>query len=431
VRRTMPRMIAPILMALLVALSAAPAGSSEAATADDTARFLAGLAPSSDSRLSALAKDPAWLSHARYFDSIFARAESAELSKVREFSKKYLTDKHDTMLYMFSGPDFLYATSFFPNASTYVLAGLEPVGEIPDLTALGPWAINGELRTLELSTSSLFNFSFFITQNMKTQLREGPVYGTLPILYVFLARTGKTIHELNLGRLDEQGNFQIADDPAATDVNTKKLVTGPPHSAAPGVKIVFSDGTKPKQTLYYFSINLADGSFERSRFSDFLAKLGPADSLIKSASYLLHKAHFTSVRKLLLTHSATILQDDSGIPLGYFEAKEWRLQAFGHYAGPIPMFASFYQPRMAELFQGARSIEFGIGYRWRKNESNLLLAQKGLPPSSEVELTPYSQAEVNTTGTAAPSPKKTRKRLKTEATRSLGCQIAKVFPFCW
>ena len=45
---------------------------------------------------------------------------------------------------------------------------------------------------------SLFNFSFFITQNMKTQLREGPVNGTLPILYVFLARTGKTIHELNL-----------------------------------------------------------------------------------------------------------------------------------------------------------------------------------------------------------------------------------------
>jgi hypothetical protein len=115
------------------------------------------------------------------------------------------------------------------------LAGLEPVGEIPDLTALSPWAINGELRNLELSTSSLFNFSFFITQNMKTQLREGPVYGTLPILYVFLARTGKTIHGLNLGSLDEQGNFQIADDPAATDVNTQNFLRSPPRSAAPGV----------------------------------------------------------------------------------------------------------------------------------------------------------------------------------------------------
>ncbi len=418
-------------MAFMLALSAAPVRSFEAATADDTARFLAGLPPSSNSPLAALTKDPAWLSHARYFDSIFAREESAHLSKVREFSKKYLTDKHDTMLYMFSGPDFLYATSFFPNASTYVLAGLEPVGEIPDLTGLSPLAINGELRNLELSTGSLFNFSFFITQNMKTQLREGPVYGTLPILYVFLARTGKTIHEVDFVSLDEHGNFQIADELAATNVNTNKPVRSPPRSAAPGVKIVFSDGNGPKQTLYYFSTNLADGSFERSGFSAFLAKLGPADSLIKSASYLLHKAHFAGVRKLLLDNSATILQDDSGIPLAYFEAKKWRLQAFGHYAGPISMFANFYQPRMAELFQGASPIEFGIGYRWRKNELNLLLAQKGLSPSSDEELTPHSQAEVNAAGTAAPSPKKTRKRVETEATRSLGCRIAKVFPFCW
>ena len=125
----MPRIMAAVLMAFMLALSVAPARSSEAATADDMARFLAGLPPSSNSPLAAYTKDPAWQQHARYFDSIFAREESAQLSKVREFSKKYLTDQHDTMLYMFSGPDFLYATSFFPNASTYVLAGLEPVGD--------------------------------------------------------------------------------------------------------------------------------------------------------------------------------------------------------------------------------------------------------------------------------------------------------------
>src|SRR5262249_464794 len=63
------------------------------------------------------------------------------------------------------------------------------------------------------------------------------------------------------------------------------------RTAAPGVKIAFSEGSGPKQTLYYFNTNLADGSFERSGFSAFLAKLGPADSLIKSASYLLHQPH--------------------------------------------------------------------------------------------------------------------------------------------
>ena len=178
---------------------------------------------------------------------LFAREENAHLSKIREFSEKYLPDKHGTVLYMFSGPDFLYATSFFPTASTYVLAGLEPVGRIPELANLSPFVINGELRNLESSLGSLFNFSFFITQHMKSQLREGPIYGTLPILYVFLARTGKTVHELNFVSLDEQGNVQVADQGASST-----------RSAAPGVKIVFSEGDGPKQTLYYFSTNIAD-----------------------------------------------------------------------------------------------------------------------------------------------------------------------------
>ena len=419
-----------ILTSLVLALSAAPVQSLESVTADDTARFLAGLSPSPNSPLAALTKDPAWLSHARYFDSIFAREESAHLSKVREFSKKYLTDKHDTMLYMFSGPDFLYATSFFPNASTYVLAGLEPVGAVPDLTSPSPLVIDGELRNLEISTGSLFNFSFFITQNMKTQLRNGPVYGTLPVLYVFLARTSKTIHEVNLMSLDEHGNLHVADEAAAINNDTNKPVHSQQRTAAPGVKIVFSEGDGPKQTLYYFGTNLADGSFDRSGFSAFLAKLGPADSLIKSASYLLHKANFAGVRKLLLNKSATILQDDSGIPLTYFEATKWRLQPFGHYDVPISMFANFYQPRMAELFQSASSLEFGIGYRWRKNESNLLLAQRGSSLSGD-ELTAGAQPDTSAAETVAPSQKKTRKRIERGGTRSLNCRIARVFPFCW
>ena len=426
----MPRTIVAILTTFMLALSAAPVRSFEPTTADDTARFLAGLSPSSNSPLAALTKDPAWPSHARYFDSIFAREESTHLFKVREFSKKYLTDKQDTMLYMFSGPDFLYATSFFPNASTYVLAGLEPVGAVPDLTSLSPLIINGELRNLEISTGSLFNFSFFITQNMKIQLRNGPVYGTLPVLYVFLARTGKTIHEVDLVSLDEQGNSQIADEAAATNNDTNKPVHSQQRTAPPGVKIVFSEGNGPKQTLYYFSTNLADGSFERSGFSAFLAKLGPADSLIKSASYLLHKAHFAGVRKLLLNNSATILQDDSGIPLTYFEAAKWRLQTFGHYAGPISLFTNFYQPRMAELFQSASPLEFGIGYQWCKNESNLLLAQRSSSLNGN-ELTAQAQPDASAAETAAPSPKKTRKRIESAGTRSLNCRIATVFPFCW
>lgn len=437
----MPRLMAAALMAAIMFATTPPAHSVEAATPNDTARFLAGLPPASDSPLAALTRDPAWQQHARYFDSIFAREESVSLSKIRAFSRERLTEKHDTMFYMFSGPDFLYAVSFFPSATTYVMSGLEPVGEVPQLTGLPRPTVDGTLRNLESSLGSLLSFSFFITKNMKTQLREGPAYGTLPILYVFLARTGKTIHEVSFGGLDKDGNFQTPDERASADGSGKKSRRSAP-TAAPGVKIVFSDGNGPQQTLYYFSTNLADGSFERSGFLTFCSKFGPADSFLKSASYLMHTGGFNRVRDFLLEHSATILQDDSGIPFAYFDPKQWRLQPFGHYVGPLSIFGRPYQERLGELFHKGNAVplDFGVGYRWRKNESNLLLAQRTAVATSDSELGSHlpvsrylrgTDAKLRKKGrTTGGAPPTRRKRVESDSTGSFGCPIADVFPFC-
>ena len=154
---TMPKMMAAIVLAAMLAVTAAPARSVEAASPDDTARFLAGLPLAPDSPLTTLTKDPRWQQHARYFDTIFGREDSNTLSKIRAFSKERLTEKHDTMLYMFSGPDFLYATSFFPTASTYVLSGLEPIGDIPQLTSLTHPAVERTLHTQFLALDPHIN----------------------------------------------------------------------------------------------------------------------------------------------------------------------------------------------------------------------------------------------------------------------------------
>ena len=376
----LPRMTAAALLVVALVLTIAPVRGAETVTPDDTARFLAGLRPASDSPLAALANDARWQRHARYFDSLSEREDANSLSKVRAFAQEHLTEKHDTMLYMFSGPDFLYATSFFPNASTYVLAGLEPAGDVSQLTALPRPTLDYTLQNIESSIGTLMNYSFFITHNMRTQLSSGPIYGTLPILYVFLARTGKTIHDVTFVDLDSDGNIQTWNESASKRSN----------SAASGVRIVFSAGNGPWQTLYYFSTNLADGGVARSGFLTFCGKLGTADSFIKSASYLLHSGGFNKVRDFLLEHSATILQDDSGIPVVYFDPKKWRLQPFGHYVPPLSIFPHAYQPRMADLFRKAAPIDFGLGYRWRKNESNLLLAQKiATGTTTESGLTPH------------------------------------------
>jgi hypothetical protein len=94
------------------------------------------------------------------------------------------------------------------------------------------------------------------------------------------------------------------------------------------------------------------------------------------------------------------------------------------------MFANFYQPRMAGLFRSASPLEFGIGYRWRKNESNLLLAQSGSQVSNE-EPTAQPKPDANAPVVATPSAKKARKRVEGGGVRPLNCRIATVFPFCW
>jgi hypothetical protein len=85
---------------------------------------------------------------------------------------------------------------------------------------------------------------------------------------------------------------------------------------------------------------------------------------------------------------------------------------------------------MTELFQDASLLEFGIGYRWRKNESNFLLAQRSSSLTGD-ELTAQAQPAASAPEIATPSPKKTRRRVEGGGTQSLNCQIAKVFPFCW
>jgi hypothetical protein len=91
------------------------------------------------------------------------------------------------------------------------------------------------------------------------------------------------------------------------------------------------------------------------------------------------------------------------------------------------MFANFYQPRMAELFKSAGPLEFGIGCRWRKNESNLLIAQSGSQRNDEEEIA-QAKPDTNAPVAAVPSAKKVRRRVEGGGVRSLGCRI---YPFCW
>ena len=196
---------------------------------------------------------------------------------------------------------------------------------------------------------------------MGSQFRAGKFTGTLPVLYVFLARSGKTIRKVEFITLVGNG--------AVVPVRDKRKPTG--------VRISFAGRDGRPRTLYYFSTNLENAGVAKSSFLKFCARLGQGDSLVKSASYLLHLGGFSKVRKFLLNHSAVIVQDDSGIPVRYFGAENWHLSLFGRYVGPIPIFKHHYQPDLDRLFRSRRvePVKFGIGYRWYYQHTNILVAQ--------------------------------------------------------
>jgi hypothetical protein len=348
------------IAASLFLVAAWPARAADMASADDTARFLAGMQPSADSPLTPLTRDPAWQHHAKFLDGAFAQLEARQLSRVRAWADANLAAPKPTMFYMFSGPDFLYADAFYGKASTYVMAALEPPGAMPDLINVPRGNIGAALYNIEHSIGTILNFSFFITKHMKVDLHVGQISGTLPILLVFMERSGKSIRDVTPVTLDEAGAVHVGE---------------PAKSTAPhGVRITFTGKEGGEKTLYYFSTDLSNAGVKSSGFLKFCETLGPGNSLIKSASYLLHSGNFSTVRNFLLANSATIIQDDSGIPLYNYNARGWRFFPFGRYAGPISEFPGRYQESYAELFRRAQPMDFGIGYRWRAHESNLLLS---------------------------------------------------------
>jgi hypothetical protein len=91
---------------------------------------------------------------------------------------------------------------------------------------------------------------------------------------------------------------------------------------------------------------------------------------------------------------------------------------------------------MAELFRKeAIPIDFGIGYRWQRNESNLLLAEKTATATSDGDAAPSSSDHAVPDAPprkphSATNPSR-RKRVESDTTGSLGCPgIRGLFSFC-
>ncbi|MBO7507679.1 MAG: hypothetical protein J6T67_09910 [Paludibacteraceae bacterium] len=322
------------------------------------ARFYAGIECDS----SSLTKEQLgmWRSYSKKIGELI-KISSSTLRKADTLMARDMTDLRDScdfVFYPFSGPDFLYPITLFPDADYYFLAGLEPTGTI-DTT------MNAEANYFRKYTSSLnvyLQCSFFRTLSMHNDFDSEEIDGILPVISMLMAHSDCKIISSRFLDISEDGTL-------VDTVGGKK-----PFLA----EIKFFQPRSPhhEQTLYYMSANLHDRSYKES-FSAFLDNTLPNHHVVtylKAASYLMHKPYFSKVRDAILAHSMAVLEDDSGIPYRYL--KDWNVSLYGTYMKPLKLFGKYvYQTDLMERYEtdSVRPLKFRIGYN---NPSNWLCARK-------------------------------------------------------
>ncbi len=328
----------------------------------DTAKFLAGMRLGNSSQFIPFQQTNDWQEHRRFLNNAWGKFEAEQLSSIRQWQKTELQTIDSSIypiFYPFSNANFAQIYSLFPNSKEFILTGIEPVGKIPDLSTIKPAKLTTSLQKIRSYIYTILPLDYFRSQNNQNlQIQE-----VLPALYVFMARMNNRLIDLEYVGIDQDGIVQ-------------------PYQSGmiSGVKITFvTPGNSDVRLLYYFASDLSnEGIKAKPELIRFISNYNNIITYIQGASYLMHFDSFDQIKKLILSQSAYLLQDDSGIPLSAFELEKWELSFYGNYTQPSSIFRVNYQPQLRQIYtskQHIKPLTFGTGYQLQPERSNLMLAK--------------------------------------------------------
>ena len=354
-----------------VAAAAPPPAPDADARLTSAAQLLAGAETeyAAHERIAAL---EAWQAHRAALAPRWERLQRERLSVIETWRNQVLGSDISTcrtMLYPFSGPDFLNAYLLFPRCDTYVMFGLEAPGGVPPFESMSVDEAGLFLKDMRVALTDFLARNYFITSRMAKQLQTPRLKGVLPLMLA------------SMGLLDVR---IIAIDPF--DLGPGSEAARRAGRRAQGVKITFSHAQVGKpQTLYYLSLDATDKALAANpEFLPFLAQFGSSVTFLKSASYLLHGNEFAGTRKVLLDSTDLLVQDDTGIPYRYLRDRGFEVRLFGRYVRPIRDFNYGYQQDLAAAYRTSGKVAdlpFPFGYHWQDGRSGLILA-RGTPKRS-------------------------------------------------
>ncbi|MDR2008967.1 MAG: hypothetical protein LBQ22_00605 [Bacteroidales bacterium] len=314
-----------------------------------------------------------WNEYKMSIDTPWARITEERLSKMDNWSEKEVLSKiNDTALlfYPFSGPDFLNAYHLFPGSNEYILVAMEKLGVIPDLFNMDEENIKKYLDAVNFAMRDIYKRSYFITGNMDQDLRKHKVDGVLPLLYVFIQKTGHEIYEFGYYRLENDAKTFTKIEKPTNSLNVPECIR---------FKVLQKGDNKLKDITYFYADISDDGFIKNPVFLQYLKNIRTCNTFIKSASYLSHYETFSNIRNIVLDKADALLQDDTGIPFRYFE-KDWDYYLYGVYDKPVNDFPSKYlfQTDLDKKYktEEVKPLDFSLGYHWRSGNQNWVLYVK-------------------------------------------------------
>jgi len=319
---------------------------------DDVGLFLAGKPVRRGAVLSRLQQTEEYQTHQREIGQILRGNVRPRINMMTGWANGEVTPAvggNGAVYYPFGGPDLLHVSAMFPQARTYALMGLEPVGEVPALESLPPGDVLAALAAFRQSTKTQLLAGFFITKDMRADLERSALRGVTPILLSTVAMIGGEVESVNA--ISVGGN--------------------------PGVEMLYYDAGGMRHTAFYVSGDLSNSGF-KGGYQQWVAGLGGKATYFKAASYLMYDDRFSQAREFFLNQSHAVLQDDSGIPFRFFAQDKWSFRFYGDYEKPINLFAEYQQEDLKQAFatNPKNPLGFGSGYRINGGEGNLLLAIK-------------------------------------------------------
>jgi hypothetical protein len=341
---------------------------------DSTARLIAGMPPSHPAHAE-LARRGSWKEHSRALQASWSQVRDRQLAALSKWRRAELAADSavsPTLLYPFSGPDFINAYWLFPGSTTYVLFGLEPIGEVPDLQAMSGREFSQYLRSLRSFMINIFARNYFVTSTMRSDFQEDQLRGVVPVLLASMALSEVKVLKVTPVDLPGARNEPRREEPRRAYRANFDLK---------GVVIDFrGPGSTQPQRLIYYSLDATNtGLKSYPQFLDHLRGYAPTVTLIKSASYLLHNREFSRIRDVLLETTAFLVQDDTGLPYSLLLKQGWQAKLYGNYQLPIQPFEWAFQSTLAAAYTerrpGALPFLFGYQVDHGSNRSNLLTAR--------------------------------------------------------